>query len=54
MYLDNIARSAEAWCPSSGLVEASPGGEKVAAGLVALVAHPIPIPAEFALGSSPV
>lgn len=36
------------------MAEASPGGEKVAAGLVALVAHPIPIPAELALDSSPV
>lgn len=52
-YLDSIARSADAWCPSSGLAEASPGGEKFAVGLVALVAHPIPIPVEFALGSIP-
>lgn len=48
-----MARSADAWCPRRGLAAASPGGEKVC-GLVALVAHPIPIPVELALDSSPV
>lgn len=48
-----MARSADAWWPSSGFAAASPGGENVDAGLVALVAQPIPILVALFLVSIP-